>query len=1035
MFGRHILKLRAAVGDRWIGRVIMLLRIPSGRWLLRGPHTQDWEAKVLLDPEDYVARYPDVRGWDPWAHYLAHGAREGRDPNPLFDTSYYLERYPDVAAGGLNPFVHYIVAGAREGRDPHPLMRTAEYLERHPAVASSGANPLAHYLAHGGREGCWPNPLFDSAWYIRTYPQVGGNPLVDYVTVGAAVGRNPHPLFDSTYYLNRNADLKVSGRNPLEHYLSAGSRRSRPHPLFDTEYYLRKYPEVGERGVIPLVHYLYYGAALGCRPHPLFDTDYYRATYADLLSGDRNPLEHFVSEGAGKGLFPNPLFDTAWYLETYADVAQAGRNPLVDFCERAPGKARRPNVLFDPTYYLGQHPAAAGDAAGALEHYLEQGAFEGFNPCLCFDSSYYLAQHGEVVEAGKNPLAHYLYEGGAFSSHPHPLFNTTFYRRRYVGSSEEVPLVHFLTAGWREGCWPNPLFDPGYYLAENPKIADKNPLGDYLAGGAAGGRNPNAFFDTSYYRERYLDADESRNPLDHYLHAGAYQGCNPSPRFDSAFYLEENPDVAAAGINPLAHYIWIGREQGRPALRPAAAIEAEWTQETAPDDPKVSVLMPVYNTPAKLLALAVDSVRNQTCRNWELCMVDDGSTDLDTCRAFAALAGSDGRIKTRTLWSNRGISGATNAAFEMTTGELIALLDHDDELRPEALAAVVNEFRRHPEAQAVYTDHEVIEEDGAHSWVFSKPDWSPELFRGVMYAGHLLALRRETLVHCRGFDSRFDGVQDFELLLRLSERTREIRHIRRVLYRWRKAPGSVAFGQERKPGIQERHRAAVNAHLERLGVPARAVVNERHPDLLQIEPTAEPEKDYCVLLGDLPGDVSKSNLLRHLALYASMPGVACVSPMVLRADGRVHDAGVLAGPKLRYAYSGWDPASSGHGGSLACAREVSLISGVCGLIAKERLAELGGIGDRFTSARYQLLDLAVRASAVGFRNIVTPAVRVQQTMAAAEFPSTDHQRFVGDWERELERPDPYSHAGFDHPSHLPMEDSARVERMESWLSG
>ncbi len=1003
MLSDLVLKVRNALRDDRLGRLLLCLPPLSGLWLLRAPHAEAWESAALFDAAYYRNRYPDIGRRQPLAHYLAFGAAEGRSPNPLFDTSYYLERYPDAAASGLNPLVHFLLQDVDERRDPHRLFWSGYYRDRYSDVAEQRWNSLAHYLARGAGEGRFPNPLFDTAYYVRQCPE---------------------SLWD--------------GANPLDHYVREGAYRHDPHPLFRTAYYLEQYPDVRRQGLNPLVHFLYYGAREGCRPHPLFDTAYYLRRYPDVAKRDGNALIDYLDDGWLAGRFPNALFDTAWYRASYPDVDHEDRNPLIDYAERQTAEGRKPNPLFDTGYYLSRYPEVAHGGREPLEHYLKEGAFTGYNPSPLFDSAHYLAQHPDVLRAGTNPLVHYLYEDGARTSDPHPLFDTSFYRALYLEpGGNAVPLMDYISGGWRDGRRPNPPFDPRYYAEQYPDATGVDPLTDYIDGGAAAGRNPNPLFDTSYYLEHHPELTGSGvNPLAHYMLGGAYHGSDPAAAFDSSYYLEANPDVAAAGLNPLAHYLWIGRDQGRAPGVEAPPDHATAAPRPAADGPLVSVLVPIFNTPPPLLEQAVRSVREQTYRNWQLCLVDDGSTAPETRRALDALAAGDEQIAVRTLPANRGIAAATNAAFELATGELVAMLDHDDELTPDALAEVVGEFRREPETDAVYTDHEVVEEDGSSAWVFIKPDWSPELFRGVMYAGHLLVVRREAMVAAGGFRSEYDGVQDFEFLLRLSEWTRRIRHVRRVLYRWRKAPGSVASGQGHKPDVRRRHLEAVNAHLARLGIKARAVYLERNPDLLRLESTEESATGEYELFWNPDLGPCSADVVRHLALYAAMEDVACVSPVVLRTGGRVHNAGILTGRglQLRCAYFGWDPAFDGHGGSLACAREVTLVSGDCVLIAKSTLAELAGVRDEYTAGRYRVMDLAMRARISGYRNIVTPSVMVRRAVPPGAISTADHRAFIEEWGGELERPDPYSHAGFDHASHVPLQETFHVDRIEAALA-
>ena len=175
------------------------------------------------------------------------------------------------------------------------------------------------------------------------------------------------------------------------------------------------------------------------------------------------------------------------------------------------------------------------------------------------------------------------------------------------------------------------------------------------------------------------------------------------------------------------------------------------------------------------------------------------SARSSTCAALAAEPG----IEVSFGDANRGIAAATNRALETAEGEFVAFLDHDDELDPDALLECVRLLNEKPDTDAIYTDEDKIDRRGAHSEPFFKPDWSPELFRGVMYVGHLLVVRRSLVESVGGLDSAFDGVQDFELMLRISEQTDRIEHVPRILYHWRKLPGSVAQLERREAGISE----------------------------------------------------------------------------------------------------------------------------------------------------------------------------------------------------------------------------------------
>jgi len=234
--------------------------------------------------------------------------------------------------------------------------------------------------------------------------------------------------------------------------------------------------------------------------------------------------------------------------------------------------------------------------------------------------------------------------------------------------------------------------------------------------------------------------------------------------------------------------------------------------------PFISVLTPVHNTKPEWMAEAALSLLNQTFSDWEWCLVDDGSDNRETKKLLELL----GSVSTRVRVSSspaKGISAATNHALDLARGEYVCFLDHDDLLHPLALELMQETLREGHDA--VYSDEDKLEDtSGILVEPFFKPDWSPEYFRGVMYVGHLLGVRRELATRTR-FDSAFDGVQDFEFILRLSEATSRIAHIPEILYHWRKTPGSIAEKTDAKPEIGRLQERAVNAHLDRVKLPAR----------------------------------------------------------------------------------------------------------------------------------------------------------------------------------------------------------------------
>jgi GT2 family glycosyltransferase len=194
---------------------------------------------------------------------------------------------------------------------------------------------------------------------------------------------------------------------------------------------------------------------------------------------------------------------------------------------------------------------------------------------------------------------------------------------------------------------------------------------------------------------------------------------------------------------------------------------------------------------------------------------DDGSSDPEVRKTLKQYAQSEPRIRLHISEKNRGISLASNEALKMATGEFVALLDHDDELNPHALYWAVKLLQEHSEADIIYSDEDKLELDGSRSEPFFKPDWSPEYLECFMYTGHLTLYRRELVEAAGGFRVGFEGSQDYDLMLRTSEKTSSIYHIPKLLYHWRKARGSAAATFDAKPYAFVAAKRALKEHAER----------------------------------------------------------------------------------------------------------------------------------------------------------------------------------------------------------------------------
>jgi GT2 family glycosyltransferase len=242
--------------------------------------------------------------------------------------------------------------------------------------------------------------------------------------------------------------------------------------------------------------------------------------------------------------------------------------------------------------------------------------------------------------------------------------------------------------------------------------------------------------------------------------------------------------------------------------------------------PCVSIITPVFNTPRAWLEDCVQSVLSQVYERWELILVDDDSDDPELLKFLPELAARDERIILAKSEKRGGISGASNRGLELASGEWVGFLDHDDLIEPDALFQHVKWLQDHRDADLVYSDEDKLTEEGLDSPIF-KPDWSPDYFLSCNYICHFTIVRAAVLQQVGGFRSEFDGAQDYDLFLRIIERTTRIDHVPRVLYHWRRSQASTADNIRRKPGSLETGRLALEAHLERQAARGHVTVDWR----------------------------------------------------------------------------------------------------------------------------------------------------------------------------------------------------------------
>jgi GT2 family glycosyltransferase len=240
--------------------------------------------------------------------------------------------------------------------------------------------------------------------------------------------------------------------------------------------------------------------------------------------------------------------------------------------------------------------------------------------------------------------------------------------------------------------------------------------------------------------------------------------------------------------------------------------------------PKISVIVPLYNTPERFLREMVNSVLAQSYQNWQLCLADGSDAQNNHVQEFCrGVAASDTRILYQKLVRNQGISGNTNAAISMSDGDYIALLDHDDLLAEGALYEVVKAINE-TGAEFLYSDEALFLQKPKDSRsMHFKPAFSPDFLRGCNYICHLSVVKRSLVERVGGYDTSFDGSQDYDFTLRATEIAQKIHHIAIPLYFWRIHPGSVADDISAKPYAYDAAVRAVQSHLDRIGLKGQAL--------------------------------------------------------------------------------------------------------------------------------------------------------------------------------------------------------------------
>ena len=235
-------------------------------------------------------------------------------------------------------------------------------------------------------------------------------------------------------------------------------------------------------------------------------------------------------------------------------------------------------------------------------------------------------------------------------------------------------------------------------------------------------------------------------------------------------------------------------------------------------EPKISVVVPMYNTKEKFFKELIKCMMDQTYSNWELCLADGSPKQNDNLKKYYE---QDKRIKYKYLDGNLGIAGNSNAAIGMATGDYIALLDHDDVLADYALYEIVYNLNKFPNAEFLYSDEDKIDENGNRYDAYFKPDIAPDTLRCQNYICHFSVFKKELMEKLGGFRENYDGAQDYDIFLRMLEITdpKKISHVPKILYHWRVHNESTAkLNSNAKNYAFEAGKKAIEDHIKRVGL-------------------------------------------------------------------------------------------------------------------------------------------------------------------------------------------------------------------------
>lgn len=533
--------------------------------------------------------------------------------------------------------------------------------------------------------------------------------------------------------------------------------------------------------------------------------------------------------------------------------------------------------------------------------------------------------------------------------------------------------------------------------------------------------------------------------------------------------------VVKRGMNGVKRVLKIGHNSYSAWEKSHRVTEAELLkqQETVFDDmPKISIVVPAYRTPEKFLREMIDSVREQSYQNWELCIAD-GSMDGSICGVLAEYARMDARVKYVELEENYGISGNTNGALKIATGDYISLLDHDDVLTKDALYEVVKCINE-TGADVLYTDEDKVTMDLKEYFEpHFKSDFSLDLIRSCNYICHFFVVKKEILEQVGEFREECNGSQDYDFILRCTTAAQHVAHIPKILYHWRCHPNSTAGDPQSKMYCYEAGKRSLELTMEENQVKGAEVSIERHfgyyrvlypvpkaaktaiiilpygekdnieKTIASVEKyTAKGRYEICLAKEKISAAAAFNDAAAHtdaeylVFLQAGMTVMqegwldillgncqrtevgAVAAPVLVKGKYIAHSGKILGlGDAIcRDMFENRMASDAGYAGRMLAQQNVRAVSWKGMMVQKEQFLQMGGFDERLQN-NYEDVDLCLKLQEQGKLIVYTPytSYAMERYMAREEQEENaeDAACIREKWGEILAKEDPYYNRNFD----------------------